>query len=75
MLRGVEVDRFQVAARAAIFGLCALLLGSCSALDKALNLTEADDASEAVSAADLSARNPAAIDNRLRDPATPRSEI
>jgi general secretion pathway protein D len=75
MLRGVEVGRVQVAARAAIFGLLAIILGSCSALDKALTLTDTDDASEAVAAADLTARNPANIDNRLRDPAAPRSEI
>lgn len=75
MLRGVEVDRFQVAARAAIFGLLAIVLSNCSALDKAFNLTNADDASEAVSQADLSARNPVPLDNKLRDPATPRGEI
>ena len=75
MLRGVQFVRFQVAARAAIFGLLAVALADCSALDKAFNLTNADDASEAVAGADLTARNPAALDNKLRDPATPKGEI
>jgi general secretion pathway protein D len=75
---GVE-QRVRVAARAAIFGLLAILLGSCSgidrALDKALSVGDTGDASDAVIHADLTAHNPAAVDNRLRDPATPAGQI
>lgn len=78
MCGGVE-QRVLVAARAAIFGLLAIVLGSCSgldrALDKALNVGESGDATDAVVHADLTARNPAAVDNRLRDPATPAGQI
>src|SRR5689334_4620433 len=76
---GVVEQRVRVAARAAIFGLLAILLGSCSgvdrALDKALSVGDTGDATDAVIHADLTARNPAAIDNRLRDPATPAGQI
>src|SRR5690242_1069245 len=72
-------QRVRVAARAAIFGLLAILLGSCSgvdrALDKALSVGDTGDASDAVIHADLTAHNPAAVDNRLRDPATPAGQI
>ena len=78
MCGGVE-QRVRVAARAAIFGLLAILLGSCSgidrALDKALSAGDTGDASDAVIHADLTAHNPAGVDNRLRDPATPAGQI
>jgi general secretion pathway protein D len=74
MCVGVE-HRVKVAARVAIFGLLAILLGGCSVLDKALSVGETGDASDAVIHTDLTARNPAAIDNRLRDPTTPAGRI
>jgi len=74
MCGGVE-QRVRLAARAAIFGLLAVVLGSCSVLDKGLSVGETGDASDAVIHADLTAHNPAAVDNRLRDPATPAGQI
>jgi general secretion pathway protein D len=75
MYGGVEVQRFPVAARAAIFGLLAMVLGSCSALDKALSVGDTNQASEAVNSADLTARNAAPFDNRLREQPKPNGEI
>ncbi len=75
MYGGVEVQRLPVAARAAIFGLLAMVLSSCSGLDKALSVGDTDQASDAVTSADLTARNAAPFDNRLREQPKPKGEI
>ncbi len=75
MFVGVRIQKLEVAARAAIFGLLAFVVAGCSALDRALSVGNEDNASAAVSQADLTARNPSPLANLLRDPAAPKSQI
>jgi len=72
---GVNDKWFQGISRAAIFASLVLLLGSCSAIEKTMSIAKNDDASDAVSQADLTARSQLPLANNIRDPATPKSEI
>ena len=74
-MRGVDDFRVQGVARAALFALLMLALGGCSSLEKALSLGGENDASDAVSQADLTARSPFPLANNNREPPTPKSQI
>jgi general secretion pathway protein D len=72
---GVNTKWLQGVPRAAVFASLVLLLGSCSAIEKTMSIGQNDDASNAVTQADLTARSQWPLANNLRDPATPKSQI
>jgi general secretion pathway protein D len=74
-MSSVGVCKGRVAAYAAMVGVL-LLIGGCSGLDKVLTAGDPkEDVADTVSGTDLTARSPAPIDNRLREPAGARSSI
>jgi general secretion pathway protein D len=74
-MRGVDDFRVLGVARPALFALLMLALGGCSSLEKALSLGNENDATDAVSQADLTARSPFPLANNNREPPTPKSQI
>ena len=60
---------------AAVCASLILFLASCSAIEKTMSIGQNNDATDAVSQADLTARAQFPLANNIRDPATPKSEI
>jgi general secretion pathway protein D len=71
----VAYTGWRAAAGGAIFGSLILVLGSCSSLEKSLTTSSPDGVSDAVVAADLTARFPAPAASRPKEATAPRSQV